>query len=79
MFVAMNRFRVKDGQGEAFENIWRDRESKLAGVPGFMRFALLKGGCAGRVHFAQHVAGPRGVHCVDAERRTLRRGTARAR
>jgi heme-degrading monooxygenase HmoA len=42
MFVAMNRFRVKDGQGERFEQIWRERESYLAGVDGFVRFALLK-------------------------------------
>ncbi|MEO8457532.1 MAG: antibiotic biosynthesis monooxygenase [Chloroflexota bacterium] len=43
MFVAMNRFTVNEGQGEKFEQIWRERESRLADVPGFMRFALLKG------------------------------------
>ena len=47
MFVAMNRFRVKDGQYDAFEKIWRARESYLAGVEGFIRFALLKADAPG--------------------------------
>jgi len=47
MFVAMNRFRVKEGQGAAFEQIWRERESYLAGVEGFVRFALLRADAAG--------------------------------
>lgn len=42
MFIAMNRFRIVDGQGEAFERIWRERDSHLDGVPGFVRFALLR-------------------------------------
>lgn len=47
MFVAMNRFRVKEGQGEAFEKIWRERESYLKDVVGFVRFALLKADAPG--------------------------------
>ena len=43
MFIAMNRFEVAPGQGERFEQMWRERESYLAGVPGFVRFALLRG------------------------------------
>ncbi len=47
MFVAMNRFLVKEGQGAAFEKIWRERETYLAGVEGFVRFALLKADAPG--------------------------------
>ncbi len=43
MFVAMNRFSVNPERGEDFEEIWNKRESYLATVPGFRRFALLKG------------------------------------
>ena len=27
MFIAMNRFKVKKGSEEAFENIWKGRDS----------------------------------------------------
>ena len=43
MFIAMNRFQVVSGRGDDFERIWRERESYLDGVPGFVRFALLRG------------------------------------
>ena len=43
MFVAMNRFRIVPGQEQRFEQIWRERESHLDAVPGFVRFALLRG------------------------------------
>jgi heme-degrading monooxygenase HmoA len=43
MFIAMNHFRVQPGRGEAFEQVWRERESFLQDVPGFVRFALLRG------------------------------------
>ncbi|MBX2856007.1 MAG: antibiotic biosynthesis monooxygenase [Rhodobacteraceae bacterium] len=43
MFVAMNRFKVVRGQEEAFEEVWRNRDSRLAQVPGFKTFHLLKG------------------------------------
>ena len=43
MFIAMNHFRVQPGRGDAFEQIWRERESHLGGVPGFVRFTLLRG------------------------------------
>ena len=47
MFVAMNRFAVVPGQEERFEEAWRGRDSYLDGVPGFVRFALLRGDGAG--------------------------------
>jgi heme-degrading monooxygenase HmoA len=43
MFVAMNRFRIVAGHEEAFENIWKGRESSLAEMPGFKAFHLLRG------------------------------------
>jgi heme-degrading monooxygenase HmoA len=43
MFIAMNRFRVARGREEAFEEMWRRRDSYLAGVPGFREFHLLRG------------------------------------
>src|SRR5215468_9508958 len=43
MFIAMNRFRVKRGAEEAFEKVWRSRDSYLDRVPGFVEFHLLKG------------------------------------
>lgn len=47
MFVAMNRFSVVPGQEQRFEEVWSGRESYLDGVPGFVRFALLRGDEAG--------------------------------
>lgn len=43
MFVAMNRFKVKTGSEAEFERIWRERDSYLSTVPGFVKFDLLKG------------------------------------
>lgn len=43
MFIAMNRFRIKKGSEAVFERIWAERDSHLKGVPGFVRFNLLKG------------------------------------
>ncbi|MCF8480057.1 MAG: antibiotic biosynthesis monooxygenase [Rhodospirillum sp.] len=43
MFIAMNRFRIRKGGEETFETIWRERESHLERVPGFIAFHLLKG------------------------------------
>ncbi|MEP9379252.1 antibiotic biosynthesis monooxygenase [Aquabacter sp. CN5-332] len=43
MYIAMNRFKVKlDSQAE-FERVWRERDSYLSRVPGFVAFNLLKG------------------------------------
>ena len=43
MFIAMNRFQVKKGAEQAFENVWASRESYLGNMPGFVEFHLLKG------------------------------------
>jgi heme-degrading monooxygenase HmoA len=43
MFIAMNRFRVKLGEEETFETIWRERDTFLSEVPGFKEFQLLRG------------------------------------
>lgn len=43
MFIAMNRFRIHKGKEAAFEDVWRNRESRLEDVPGFQSFHLLKG------------------------------------
>lgn len=43
MFIAMNRFKIVRGQEEAFETVWRERDSHLDQVPGFVEFRLLKG------------------------------------
>lgn len=42
MFVAMNNFTVQPGKGEAFEQIWKERETYLDEVPGFLHFVLLR-------------------------------------
>jgi heme-degrading monooxygenase HmoA len=42
MFIAMNRFQVNQGKEAAFEDMWRNRETYLDEVPGFVAFALLR-------------------------------------
>ena len=43
MFIAMNRFKVKKGMEEAFEQVWSSRESYLGRMAGFVEFHLLRG------------------------------------
>ncbi len=43
MFIAMTRFRIAPGREAEFIEVWRQRDSRLAGVPGFQRFNLLQG------------------------------------
>ncbi len=43
MFIAMNRFRIALGREQVFEDLWRQRDSYLDGVPGFREFRLLRG------------------------------------
>ncbi|MDW9697027.1 antibiotic biosynthesis monooxygenase [Sinorhizobium meliloti] len=43
MYFAMNRFRVAIGQEEAFEAVWKARDSSLSEMPGFIEFHLLRG------------------------------------
>ncbi len=43
MYIAMNHFRVDPEKCAEFEQAWRDRQSFLSEVPGFVSFHLLKG------------------------------------
>lgn len=43
MFIAMNRFKVFKTATDAFETVWRDRDSSLNEMAGFMAFNLLRG------------------------------------
>lgn len=43
MFIATNRFKVKPGSQDAFERVWRERDSYIASVPGFVAFDLCRG------------------------------------
>lgn len=55
MFIAMNRFHVFLDQADAFEAVWRERDSSLETVPGFVAFHLLRGPEAdGKVLYASH-------------------------
>ena len=39
----MNRFKIVLGKESQFEDIWRNRDSHLDNVPGFVDFNLIKG------------------------------------
>lgn len=43
MYIAMNRFRIKPGCEQDFIDIWKNRETYLDTVPGFINFHLLQG------------------------------------
>ena len=43
MYIAMNRFKVKNGSEEAFEAVWKGRDSRLSELKGFRDFHLLRG------------------------------------
>ena len=43
MYIAMNRFRIAPGHEGDFERLWRERDSELDDVPGFVEFHLLRG------------------------------------
>jgi len=43
MYLTMNRFRVMPGQEDAFEAMWKSRDSHLKSVPGFVGFHLMRG------------------------------------
>ncbi|MEM9840077.1 MAG: antibiotic biosynthesis monooxygenase [Pseudomonadota bacterium] len=42
-YIAMNRFKIIPGKEDAFETVWRERESHLDTLPGFVSFHLLRG------------------------------------
>ena len=39
----MNRFKIVLGKEKDFELVWKNRETHLDGVPGFLEFHLVKG------------------------------------
>ena len=43
MYVAMNRFRIAPGREDEFVSVWRERDSYLDEVAGFLGFRLLLG------------------------------------
>lgn len=43
MYIAMNRFKVQNGSEQAFEDVWKNRDSTLAEMKGFREFHLLRG------------------------------------
>jgi len=43
MFIAMHRFRISPGREQEFIEIWKNRDTHLAEVPGFREFHLLQG------------------------------------
>ena len=43
MFIAMTRFKIALGREDDFVSVWKNRDSHLAGVPGFRNFNLLRG------------------------------------
>jgi heme-degrading monooxygenase HmoA len=43
MYLTMNRFKVKLGHEDEFEEVWSARDSQLTRVPGFVAFHLMKG------------------------------------
>ena len=43
MYIAMNRFKIILGREKEFENIWKNRDTHLKGIPGFINFNLVKG------------------------------------
>lgn len=46
MYIAMNRFKVSSGSETDFENVWKNRETSLKDVPGFIEFHLLRSNTA---------------------------------
>ena len=54
MYIAINRFKVKKESATDFEKVWKNRQSYLSEVPGFMRFWLLKSEQPEFVEFLSH-------------------------
>lgn len=55
MYITMNRFKIKQGEEQRFIEIWKQRDSHLKEVPGFIRFHLLQSSTQeGYTLFASH-------------------------
>jgi len=78
MFVAMNNFPVNPDRAEDFEKIWRERESYLEDVPGFVHFVLLAQRRCWTLRQPQHLAVARALPGLDRER-VLHEGPPRRR
>ena len=65
MYIAMNRFKILCGNESEFEKIWRERDSHLNKVDGFVEFNLLKGASDGvTTLYASHTNRPIKVQVV---------------
>jgi len=49
-FIAMNRFKIVPNREKDFENIWKNRETHLNDVSGFIEFHLVKGNSVQCMH-----------------------------
>ena len=56
MYIAMNRFKIVKGAESQFEDIWRNRDSRLKENPGFIEFRLLRGKTHDDEGFTQFVS-----------------------
>ena len=55
MYIAMNRFRIRNSFEKAFEKRWKERKSLLDESPGFIRFKLLRGDLIdGQTEYVSH-------------------------
>ena len=67
MYIAMNRFKINRGQEEAFEHVWKTRETHLDSVPGFNNFHLLKADSneVYTLYASQYLEQPRRLYQLD--------------
>jgi heme-degrading monooxygenase HmoA len=66
MFIAMNRFQIAPGREAEFEQIWRERDTNLPGLPGFVAFHLLRGpSTEAHTLFASHTVWESRQHFED--------------
>lgn len=56
MYVAMNRFKVKAGREAEFEAVWKNRNSTLKEMEGFVSFHLLRGDVNGPEGYRAYVS-----------------------
>lgn len=68
MFIAMNSFQVKASEADAFEKVWRERESFLSEFSGFVEFQLLRSKPASRPGPGQPEEGEASVTFVSHSR-----------
>jgi len=65
-FIAMNRFRIVPGREDEFVEMWRQRDSYLSNVPGFVEFLLLRGPTTDEhTLFASHTVWASRAHFED--------------